>query len=192
MLRCEMPTITAARTRSRHRTWTYADYCRIPEDLKRHEIIDGRHYVTPSPEVGHQWVSGQLFHLLTQRITDRGRGLVYSAPLDVHLGRGSVVQPDIIVIRRGNESIIDKKKITGVPDLLVEILSPSTRRRDLALKKHRYERAGVQEYWIVDKDAETVQQFVLRAGKYSLPIICTDRVRLHILRGMTIDLTKVW
>ncbi len=193
MLRCEMPTITAARSRSRHRRWTYADYCRIPEDGKRHEIIDGRHYVTPSPDIGHQWASGQLFYELTRKITKRGRGLVYSAPLDVHLDRGSVLQPDIIVVHEGNEGILDdKKKVNGVPDLLIEVLSPSSRSRDMRVKKGRYERAGVPEYWIVSWKRKAIEQFVLRDGKYNPPIVCRDRIRLRILRGVTIDLTKVW
>jgi Uma2 family endonuclease len=187
-----MPTISAARARSRQRSWTYADYCRIPEDGKRHEIIDGRHYVTPSPDTGHQWASGQLFYELTRKITKRGRGFVYSAPLDVHLGRGSVLQPDIIVVHNRNEGILDKKKVRGVPDLLIEVLSPSSRGRDMSVKKGRYERAGVPEYWVVNWRQKAVEQFVLRDGKYDPPIVCRDRLRVRILRGVTIDLRQVW
>ena len=191
MLRCDMPT-TTVKGRMHSRRWTYADYCKIPEDGKRHEIIDGRHYVSPSPDYEHQVASANLHHRLMMAITDRGKGVVVAAPMDLDLGTGTVVQPDVIVIVKGNRGVIRGKKITGVPDLLVEILSPSTRRRDLRLKRLRYERAGVREYWIVDRNARAVSQFVLRDGTYDPPIENTRTIRMRILRGAAIDLTKVW
>jgi len=117
---------------------------------------------------------------------------VFIAPIDVHLGRGSVVQPDLVVLRPKNTSIIGPKKLTGVPDLLIEILSPSTRRYDRRLKRNRYERAGVSELWLVDPDTRTVEQFVLRGKVYAAPFIATTRVSLRVLRGITIDLNEVW
>ena len=91
MIRClETPPLTTTTTRPRlprGKRWTYADYCKIPPDRKRHEIIDGRHYVSPSPSRPHQWIAGQLFGQLNNRISLTGLGQVYHAPLDVHLGR---------------------------------------------------------------------------------------------------------
>ncbi|MFY9342238.1 MAG: Uma2 family endonuclease [Planctomycetota bacterium] len=185
-------TVTAVRSRSRHRVWTYADYCRIPEDRQRHEIIDGRHYVTPAPSVGHQEASAGLTIAIGNRVRAQGLGRVLAAPLDVHLGRGTVVQPDLVVVMRSNLAVIGDKKITGAPDLVVEILSPSTSRRDRRLKKARYQRAGVREFWIVDTKKKMVKQFVLRDGRYGRAVVCKDRVRLHIVRGVSIDLAKVW
>jgi len=198
MLRClqanrsAMTTITATRPRTRLRRWTYADYCRIPPDRFRHEIIDGRHFVTPAPSPDHQEVSGSLYAQLRARIRDTGKGRVLAAPLDVHLGRGSLVQPDLVVVVRRNQSIIGPKKLTGVPDLLVEILSPSSKSRDRKKKFARYERAGVREYWIVDPKAHRVEQHILRNGKYGPPTVSGERVRLRIVRGVTIDLRDVW
>lgn len=189
MLRCDMPTtVKVVKTRR----WTYADYCRIPADRKRHEIIMGRHYVSPSPDYGHQVVSAALHHQLMRRVTDAGRGVVLAAPMDVHLAPGTVVQPDLVVVLQGNSGVLGAKKITGVPDLLVEILSPSTRRRDLRLKRRQYEAAGVQEYWIVDREARKVAQFVLHDGIYAGPFVFDRAVRMHVVRAAAIDLTKLW
>jgi Uma2 family endonuclease len=179
-------------TPTRPRRWTYADYCRIPADRNRHEIIDGRHYVNAAPGPYHQTVSIRLGSELLQRVEKTGRGRVLNAPIDVHLGRGSVVQPDLLVLRNANRSIIGPRKLTGVPDLLIEILSPRTRRHDRQRKKRRYERAGVTEFWLVDPDAQVVEQFVLRDGSYGEPVTSGESVRLRILRNVTIDLRDVW
>ena len=191
MLRCrDEPPMTA--TLRKPRRWTYADYCRIPPDRLRHEIIDGRHFVTPAPSPYHQRVSRRLEYQLMQKIEETGRGEVFDAPIDVHLGRGSLVQPDLLVLRNANRSIVGPRKLTGVPDLLIEILSPRTRRHDRKRKKRRYERAGVPEFWLVDPDKHIVEQFVLRDGRYGEPVTSGESVRLKILRNVTIDLREVW
>lgn len=177
---------------TRQRRWTYADYCRIPADGKRHEIVDGRHFVNPAPSPRHQIVSGDLYTLLRASIQDPGRGRVLYAPLDVHLGRGSIVQPDLVAVRRQNLTILGDKKVTGAPDLLVEVLSPSNRAYDRSTKRARYERAGVREFWLVDPESHTVEQLVLRKGRYQPPIVCTSSITLRAFRGITIALTDVW
>ena len=194
MLRCdESPCQTMTATARRpHKRWTYADYCRIPADRNRHEIIDGRHFVNPAPSPYHQLVSVQLLHQLMTLITDCDRGIVLTAPLDVHLCPGTVVQPDLVVLRPKNRSIIGDKKLTGVPDLLIEILSPSNRNYDRRTKRDRYERAGVHEFWLVDPDAHLIEQLVLRQGSFTKPIVATERIRPRIFRGIEIDLRKVW
>lgn len=191
MVECEMPTPTVTKP-ARRSNWTYADYCKIPPDRHRHEIIDGRHYVTPSPEIGHQRAGSRLVHQLMAQIDDVGLGETFSAPLDVHLGRGTVVQPDLVVVHRDNRAVLGTKKVTGVPDLLVEILSPSSGKRDRTLKRDRYERAGVREYWLVDREARVVQQFVLRGGVYSEPLTCAEHLRCRVFRGVVIDVTRLW
>lgn len=195
MLRCSDTLhgpMTANTIRSRTRHWTYADYCRIPPDRNRHEIVDGRHYVTPSPERHHQEVLVNLVVWFAEHIKKPGLGHVLCAPMDVHLGRGSVVQPDLIVVGKANRSILGDKKLTGAPDLLVEILSPSTRRYDRKTKLERYERAGVREFWLVDPERHRVEQFGLRGGTFGPPVVAESRIRLRILRQIEIDLRQVW
>ena len=194
MLRCdELPGRTMTTTARRpQKRWTYADYCRIPADRNRHEIIDGRHFVNPAPSPYHQLVSIRLGHQLMTLITDRGRGIVLDAPIDVHLGPGTVVQPDLVVLRPRSRCIIGDRKLTGAPDLLIEILSPSNRNYDRRTKRNRYERAGVREFWLVDPEAHLVEQLLLRRGTYAAPLVCSERIRPQIFRGIEIDLRRVW
>ncbi len=183
-----MSTVENSRTKL-----TYEDYVGFPDDLQRHEIIDGDHYVTPSPLSYHQLVSGDLFVGLYRQIYEAGLGRVISAPMDVLLSRVDIVQPDIVVILESNASIITEKNIQGAPDLVVEILSPSTSARDRTLKKALYERVGVREYWIVDLERKRIEQFVLNAeGRYGSAGEHEDEISARFVSGVTIDLTKVW
>ena len=196
MLRCldrneRAMTTTAAKSRKPKR-WTYADYRRIPADLLRHEIIDGRHYVNPAPSPYHQTVSRRLLYELMRLIEKPGRGEVFDAPIDVHLAPGSVVQPDLVVLRPRNRSIVGEKKLTGVPDLVIEILSPSSRSYDRRTKRQRYERAGVREFWIVDPDDHSIEQLVLRRDTFVSLGAATERITLRTFRGVVIDLHEVW
>ncbi|HLQ37465.1 MAG TPA: Uma2 family endonuclease [Planctomycetota bacterium] len=174
------------------RLWTYADYCRIPADRLRHEIIDGRHFVNPSPSPYHQTVSARLEYQLMRLVDLAGRGRVFHAPIDVHLGPRTLVVPDLVVLKPRSACVIGARKLSGAPDMVVEILSPSNRDYDRRRKKARYARAGVREYWIVDPDERLVEQFVLRARSYVLVATCRESIRLAVLRSVTIDLTEVW
>jgi Uma2 family endonuclease len=194
MLRCgTMPTTTAKRSRVRT-SWTYADYCRIPADRKRHEIIDGRHYVTPAPEPYHQAVTLRLASRLLGLIAESGLGDVYVSPIDLHLGPGTVVQPDVLAVTTANRDIVGRKKITGRPDLVIEVLSPtaSSLRRDRRLKYDRYRRAGVPEYWIVDPQARLVEQYVLHRGRYRRGQRSGERIELAAFPGVAVPLRAVW
>lgn len=180
-----MPTATRKR-------WTYADYCRIPRDLLRHEIIDGRHFMNAAPPPHHQRVSRYLLYQLMTPVELPGLGEVACAPIDVHLGRGTVVQPDLVVVLNHRKHIVGPKKLTGAPDLLAEILSPSTARYDRRTKLPRYARAGVRESWLVDPLGKCIEQYWLRQGRYVLVAECRDAIRPRILRRVTVDLTQVF
>lgn len=192
MLRCFDGPTTMTQTIPPTRRWTYADYCRIPADRKRHQIVDGRHFVTPAPSLRHQEVAGRLYVALIEAIERRRRGRVFIAPVDVHLAPGTIVQPDLVVFGTRHTSRIGQKKITGAPDLLVEILSPSHRTLDTVRKRERYERAGVRELWLVDPDADSLVQLVLRRGRYVEVATDGPLVRLRALRGPTVDLRSVF
>jgi Uma2 family endonuclease len=180
-----MPTATKKR-------WTYADYCRIPPDRNRHEIVDGVHFVNPAPTPAHQTVVGRLFVQLVARISDAGLGRVFVSPIDVHLGRGSVVQPDLVVVLERNLAVIGEKKLCGAPDLLVEVRSPGTARYDRRIKLSRYARAGVREIWLVDPEQCLVEQFETVARRCVLVGTHDERVRLRILPRVAIALGRVF
>lgn len=181
-----------ATSRSEHLKLTYEDYARLPDDGKRHQIIDGRHYVSPAPNLYHQELLGRIFVQLHLAIAVPRLGRVFLAPTDVELSRHDIVQPDLSVVLAAREPILAERGIQGAPDLAIEILSPSTRRLDRKLKRELYERAQVREYWIVDPEARTVEQHVLVGERYGPPSPSTEHISLQVLEGVTIDLTQVW
>lgn len=149
---------------------TYEDYLGFPEDDgKRHELIDGEHYVTPAPLTKHQRISGNLQgHVFQYCQTTKG-GRVFVAPTDVKFTETDVVQPDLLFIAQNRFHIITRENIQGPPDFIVEILSDSTRRRDERLKRTLYELHGVQEYWIVDPELDSVKIYRSHEGRYDAP-----------------------
>lgn len=171
---------------------TYSDYVRIPEDGQRHEIIEGQHYVTPSPITRHQRISRHTHFQLYEQIELTGHGEVFNAPTDVVLSDIDVVVPDIFVVLAGNSSIIGEKNIRGAPDLVIEITSPSTKSRDLELKRRLYEKHGVPEYWVILADEDAVEKFVLTSGVYESRGRFHDRIAFDGLAGVSVDLTRVW
>lgn len=169
----------------------YADYVRIPEDGMRHEIIDGEHFMNPAPNTNHQTVSKRLQYQLYTQIELAGLGLLFDAPYDVQLAPHDILQPDLVVVLKGRPNIVTPTKIKGVPDLVVEIISPSSEANDRKLKRERYEKMGVPEYWIVDPDEQTLEQLVLRDGAYQLQP-AAEEVRPAVIGGVTIRLRDVW
>ncbi len=139
--------------------FTYEDYLLFPEDGKRHELIDGDHYVTPAPRTKHQRVSGNLYRLLSTYVHQKRCGAMFAAPTDVVFSDLDVVQPDLLFISAGRASLITEKNIQGPPDLMLEILSEATRRTDEIIKRKLYDRYGVPEYWIVDPEIEIVKVY---------------------------------
>lgn len=147
-----------------NQTYTYQDYLTWPND-ERWEIVDGEAYsMTPAPTTRHQRISGQIFSQLKQFF----RGKIcepFIAPTDVVLNERNIVQPDILVVC--DPAKITEKNIQGTPDLIIEILSPSTSIIDRRLKRGLYERFGVLEYIIIDPHGETAERFTLSEGRYA-------------------------
>lgn len=141
----------------------YESYLRLPEDGRRHEVLDGEHVVSPAPSIRHQTVVANLLRLLGQWVHDRDLGRVWTAPLDVVLGPHDIVQPDLVFVRNERLQIAGPTAVQGAPDVVVEVVSPSTRSRDMESKRRIYETAGVQEYWLIDPDACSVE-ILERAG----------------------------
>lgn len=139
---------------------TYDDFVLFPDDGKRHEIIDGVHYVTPSPNLRHQALVGRIFFEITLYLRSRpGAGQVFPSPLDVVLSFYDVVEPDLLFVAGDQTAILTEKNVQGPPALVVEVLSKGTRKRDAQIKRRLFERTGVREYWLVDPELDTVQVF---------------------------------
>lgn len=170
---------------------TCEDYRQFPEDGRRHEIIAGDHYVSAAPYVSHQRVSRNLLLQLHRHLDRTGLGEVLPAPVAVALSRSDVVEPDLVVVLDEHRSLIGREGIAGAPDLVVEVLSPSTASRDRGLKFDLYEKSGVSEYWIVDPERRVVQQYVLAAGGFRSTGEHTERIAAACA-PLEIDLNKVW
>lgn len=145
-------------------TWVYEDLFSLPEG-KRYEIIKGELYEMPAPTPDHQRVIGRLYLRMTPAAASIGADVLLS-PLDVFVPGSDPVQPDLLVLLPEKRHLVSGRGVEGVPDLVVEVLSPSNRPHDLATKRALYERGGVREYWIVDRDAATIEVLVLEGGSY--------------------------
>ena len=169
---------------------TYDDYALIPNDGMRHEIIDGRHYMNAAPNPRHQTVSRRIQFQLYEQIELKGLGQVFNAPIDLQLSEIDVVQPDIVVVQKENH-IITTTRIRGVPDLVIEILSPSNRKYDQELKKRLYEQHGIPEYWIVDPEKCCLDQNLLGQNRKYSSRMHINEVKFEPLAS-TVDLKSVW
>ncbi len=144
-------------TAEARRGWTYGDLAALPDDQLRHELIDGEHVVSPSPNTGHQEISKRLFLALNGYAERHSSGEVLYAPFDVKLSRFTVLVPDLVYFTTERfAKVVNEKHATAAPDLVVEILSPGTRRRDKGRKRAVYDREGVREYWIVDPESQSI------------------------------------
>ena len=173
--------------------YTYSDYCTWDDEL-RWELIDGVAYAMSAPNTVHQSISFNILMELGTYLKDKSCK-VFHAPFDVRLnadkGDDTVVQPDIIVIC--DKSIITDTGCKGAPDMVIEIISPSSSRRDRTIKFDKYREAGVCEYWIVDPDTKTMAVHILKDDEYTT-CAYTDKasVPIHVLEGCTIGLSKIF
>src|SRR5512139_1468563 len=145
---------------------TYDDFLLFPDDGKRHELIDGEHYVTPSPNLRHQEIAGRLYLALGNWLATHPVGRVFFAPLDIAFTRFDVVEPDLLFVSKSRDAgWLNEKNATGA-DLVIEIGSPATRRRDQTIKRDLYERTEVQEYWFVDPDQNRIHVHRKTDGRF--------------------------
>ena len=150
---------------------TYDDLANLPQDDHlRRELIDGELYVSPSPTLRHQEAVVAIVVALHEYVADHG-GLALPAPMDVVFAEDTAVQPDVVYLSADRVEELDEERIIGVvPDLLVEVSSPATRRLDLIKKRNLYEREGVREYWFVDLEVDRIDVHRLDgSGWYGQP-----------------------
>lgn len=146
--------------------WTYDAYAALADDGECYEIVQGVLVMSPAPSGPHQGVVGEIYSYLREQILLTRLGLVLTAPFDVVLTEKNVCQPDVVVLLKEHLTQYKGKRMTGAPDLLVEIISPSSKLYDRALKRMIYEQAGVPEYWLVNEEKQTIELFLLEGNQY--------------------------
>jgi Uma2 family endonuclease len=182
--------------------YTYADYLTWFDDVRR-ELIDGFIHIMSAPIRMHQRISSKINNIIDRFIEkNKGKCHIYYAPFDVRLPKNGetdddkvydVVQPDICVIC--DLSKLDDKGCIGAPDLIVEVSSPSTLKKDWNYKFNLYEKSGVREYWIVNPKTKLVNAFILQPDGYydiGTEYDCTQKAPVHIFEGLEIDLKKLF
>jgi Uma2 family endonuclease len=176
---------------------TYDDFVQFPDDGMRHELIDGEHYVTPSPNTKHQTLSINLTVLIGSWLERNPIGQLFHAPFDVVFSNFDVVEPDLLYLSNARAAdALTPQHVRGVPELVIEIASPGTRKRDETVKRRLYERAGVSEYWVVDPEIDTVRVYRLEGEAFArvieLAADAGDIVTSALLPGLEIPLSRVF
>ena len=176
---------------------TYDDFLLFPDDGKRHELIDGEHYVTPSPNVRHQEILGRLHLLIGTWLQGHRVGKIFVAPLDVLFSRFDVVEPDLLYVSKERAAeVLSVQHLTGAPDLVIEIASPGTRNRDETIKRRLYERSSVTEYWVVDPDIDVIRIYRRSGERFERPVELSreadDVLTTALLPGLEMPLARVF
>jgi Uma2 family endonuclease len=171
---------------------TYADYAALEEGVP-YQLIDGEFVMSPSPTFYHQKLTHKLSSALGRFVEERGLGEVVSAPMDVYLTDIDAYQPDVLFISNERLHIV-KERVHGAPDLVMEVLSPSTGFYDLTQKKRIYAISGVQEYWVVDPVHHTVEVLINTGGDYETfsSAYQHGQVQSRQMDGFTVDIEKLF
>jgi Uma2 family endonuclease len=175
-------------------TLTYDDYRKFPDDKQRYELVKGELFMTPSPGYLHQRVSQNLEFFLYSHIRKSGSGVLLHAPMDVILSETTVVQPDILFVTKKRLGIITERGVEGAPDLVVEILSPTTIALDRFSKFQIYGKLGVRWYWIVDPGQHLLEEYKNDNGIFVQKSIGKkDEVFMpSLFKGLELDLGTLW
>jgi Uma2 family endonuclease len=176
---------------------TYDDLLLLPDDGLRRELIDGEHYVTASPNLKHQQIVGTLYLLVAQWLEQHRIGQILLSPFDVVFSKFDVVAPDLLYLSNERaETVLTAANAQGVPELVIEVGSPSTRRRDETIKKRLYERVGVDEYWVFDPELDVVRVYRRDNGKFARPMELSaevgDTLATALLSGLELPLVRVF
>jgi len=176
---------------------TYDDFLLFPDDGMRHELIDGEHFVTPSPNTKHQSVSVTLTMLIAGWLEANPIGRVYHAPFDVVFSRFDIVEPDLLYVSNDRAAdVLTPQHVQGAPDLVIEIGSPGTRARDETKKRALYEREGVSEYWFVDPEIDVVRIYRRSGNQFArvmeLSREASDILTTPLLPGLELPLSRLF
>lgn len=174
------------------KVWTYEDYLALNDDTV-FEIINGKAFMSPAPELFHQRWARKIFLAVERHVEARKLGEVFFAPVDVVLDEKNVVQPDLVFVSTANAGLLERRGIMGAPDLVVEIISPTSLRRDRYDKRELYARFGVKEFWLADVANRSIETLSLQKGGYQLLSCATaeGKIRSEILPGFELDLASL-
>jgi len=174
--------------------YTYQDLLSTPEDNRRYEIFEGELIMSPAPNRAHQKAHANLFRIFSQHVHKHSLGEVYSAPFDVYFDEETVVEPDILFISKQRLHIVDESKVNGAPDLVVEIISPSSDTRDRGFKFKLYAEKGVKEYWLPNPDEATFEIYVLGKNGFELAGKFTgeQKTKSSLFPGLEFSVSELW
>lgn len=174
--------------------FTYEDLQHFPPDRNRYEIVDGELFVTPAPIPLHQRIVGNLHAELRQHVRKHRLGEVFVVPLDVVFKQETVLEPDILFVSRRHLEIVGDKYLSGPPDLVVEVLSESSRRMDREIKPKQYALYGVPEFWRIDPEGKTVEIFRLEEDAYELVerVGFGDELTSPLFPGLSLPVSSLW
>ncbi len=174
---------------------TYDDYAAIPNDGKRYEIIEGDIFISPAPRTKHQKVIGNLFGMLYVYLQNHPIGEFYLSPIDVILSYTNVVQPDLLFLSAKKRHLVSERGIEGPPDLVMEVLSPTTEKIDRINKPRLYAKFGVLHYWLIDPEIKQIEMFRLSGKQYRKlpPFKDASHISLEALFPQFVfDLADLW
>ena len=172
----------------------WEEFLTLPEDGNRYEILDGDLVVTPPPAIRHQRVLGNLNEYIRTYVRTHDLGLVLFAPAAVRLHRKTIVEPDLFFVANDRAHLISELSIDGPPNLVVEIASPSTAKRDRTVKAHLYAKLGIDHYWIVDAKAGSLEAFERNGEEYRAVAKLSGEATFEpaLFPGLRIPLASLW
>ena len=173
---------------------TYDDYCELPNDRNRYEILDGEFSVTPAPAAKHQIALGNLHRILSIHVFANHSGRLMLAPTDLILAATTVVQPDLIFIGNDRSQVVTERGVEGTPTLVIEILSPSTHSTDRQIKAQLYAKYGVPHYWLIDPDQHVLEAYERSGERYNLVTKAQDAdvFTPSVFPGLSFQISDLW
>ena len=178
---------------SEERKYSAQDFERLPEGPPYYQLIEGDLIMSPAPSYSHQRMVGRVFLKLSRLLEEKGLGEVLISPIDVYLDEKNVFQPDIVILLKEGKAKVEEKGIFGPPDVMVEILSPSTAYYDLIVKKEVYERVGVKECWLLDPNRKTFEIYKNTEEGFKLTSQARERGKVFSeLLKLEIDLKEIF
>jgi Uma2 family endonuclease len=179
---------------NRLEVFTYEDYKNLPDNGKRYEIINGELYMVPAPTLGHQDTIGEFYFTIKSFLQTNPLGKIYLAPTDIVFSEIDVLQPDLIFVSKGKFDILTRENIQGAPDLVIEVLSPGTEKRDRTIKLKAYSKFGVKEYWMANDERETAEIWRRKGKKldYHATLDRTQTLITPLLPRLEISLERIF